>query len=99
MSGASGDSETLPARVVAADDVVWQEVDGKVSLTTLGDERFFALDAVGSRMWELLDESRDVAAAYDRLLALYAVDPETLRTDLAAFIASLVDRGLLRVEA
>jgi hypothetical protein len=98
MSSTSGESRGLPARVVAPDDVVWQEVDGKVSLTTLGDERYFALDAVGSRMWALLDESPDVATACDRLLALFEVDEDTLRADLGDFIAKLVDRGLLRVE-
>jgi hypothetical protein len=89
----------LPERVSAPEDVVWQNVHGIVLLLDVNSGRYHRFDDVATRMWEALDESPDVATAVDRLAALYDVDMATLRRDLAALIAQLVDTGLLRVDA
>jgi hypothetical protein len=88
----------LPQRVSAGQDVVWQKVDGMVVLLGPHVERYYSLDDVGTRMWEALQERPDVPAALDRLQAIFDIDDETLRRDLATFVATLVDIGLLRVD-
>ena len=88
-----------PQRVAVDGGVVWQMVDGQVVLLTLARGRYFRLDEVGSRMWELLDECHEVGVALQRLQAEFEVDAATLRDDLAAFIRTLVDAGLLSVQA
>jgi coenzyme PQQ synthesis protein D (PqqD) len=89
----------LPRHVHVAEDVVWQMVDGEAVLFVVAAGRYYGLDDVGSRMWEVLQEFPDASEACDRLCAIYDVDDETLRSDLAAFIARLADAGLLRVDA
>ena len=97
MSDLSG-QPVLPERVSIDEDVAWQKVDGCVVMLVLGSERYLRLDDVGSRMWELLDESADVRTAHARLHAEYDANPSTLRQDLHDFIARLVQAGALRVE-
>lgn len=89
---------TLPARV-HAEDVVWQNLDGCVVMLAFAPARYYRLDDVGSRMWELLNECEDVATAFARLSEEYDVDASTLRRDLSDFIERLVDVGMLRVDA
>jgi hypothetical protein len=89
----------LPQRVAVHGDAVWQMVDGQVVLLTLSSGRYYRLDEVGSRMWELLDEHPDTHTAFEQLLAEFDVDATTLREDLGALIGKLADAGLLRVEA
>jgi hypothetical protein len=73
-------------------------VDGQVVMLELDSERYYRLDEVGSRMWELLSTGSDVDAAHARLLEEYEVDGDVLRADLEDFIERLTAKGLLRGE-
>lgn len=64
----------------------------------LRSEEYFGLDAVGTRMYEAVVSSGSVEAALTALLDEYDVDPGTLRDDIRAFVAMLVERGLLAHE-
>jgi hypothetical protein len=87
-----------PQRVTVDETTAWQMVDGRVVMLELDSERYFRLDEVGSRMWELLSTGGDVDAAYARLLEEYEVDEAVLRADLEDFIERLTAKGLLRGE-
>jgi len=52
-----------PRRVTIDETTAWQMVDGQVVMLELGSEHYYRLDAVGSRMWELLSTGGDVDAA------------------------------------
>jgi hypothetical protein len=97
VSDVSG-QPVLPERVSIDEDVAWQKVDGCVVMLVLASERYLRLDDVGSRMWELLDESVDVRTAHARLHSEYDTGASTLRQDLHDFIVRLAQAGVLRVE-
>lgn len=85
----------LPKSVSVPSGVLWQRVEDQIVLVDVNRGQYHRLDDVGTRMWELLGECSEVQAAYEQLFELYDVDGGTLRGDLAAFIAQLVDAGLL----
>ena len=89
---------SLPARVTVPTDVLVQEVSGETVLLSLETERYYGLNQVGTRMWELLAESGDVQTVFQKLLEEFEVDESTLRSDLTELIEDLVDDGLLSVE-
>ena len=83
-------------RIVPAADVLSQTVVGESVLLDLRSQKYFGLNEVGTRAWQLLQESSDVAAIQARLLAEYAVAPEQLERDLDDLLARLLQAG--RVE-
>ena len=89
---------SLPSRVDVPSDVLFQELEGEAVLLNLKTERYYGLNAVGTRMWQLLTAEGDVNAAFKQLSHEYAVSPEVLREDMAALIAQLAEVGLLKVE-
>lgn len=91
-------SVDLPSKVSVPDDVVWQTVDGEVVLFAVTAERYYGLDAVGSRMWEVLQDHPAPSDACERLCAMFDVEEERLRGDLAGLIARLADAGMLHVD-
>jgi hypothetical protein len=85
-------------RVRIADDVLLRELDGESVLLDLNSERYYGLDEVGTRMWQLLAGSSSVEDAYQSLLKEYDVEPERLRQDMRDLLSELVDNGLIKLE-
>jgi hypothetical protein len=87
----------LPATVAVSPDVLSQELEGETVVLDLRSERYYVLDDVGTRMWQLLATLGDPAAVCARMLDEYDVDAESLRRDLGALIAKLAEAGMVEV--
>ena len=79
-----------------SDEVLHQEVGGEAVLLDLASETYFALDPVGTRIWELLD-GRPLDAVLQVLCEEYDAAPARIEADLLQLAASLVNAGLVRV--
>lgn len=82
-------------RVRSAPDTMVQELAGEAVLLNLASERYFGLDAVGTRMWQALTTADNVQAAHDVLLSEYDVASDVLRQDLLDLVQQLVEHGLV----
>jgi hypothetical protein len=90
---------SLPTHVDISPEALFQELEGETVLLNLQSERYYGLDDVGTRMWQLLAEDGDVGAAYQQLLQEYNVEAARLEADLATLIGRLAEAGLLTVTA
>jgi hypothetical protein len=88
---------SFAARAKAAEGVLFRELAGEAVLLSLGSETYFGLDEVGTRMWNVLNASPSIQAAFDLLLEEYDVDEPQLRHDLEAFLAELLERKLVEI--
>lgn len=84
-------------RVSVPEDVLIRELDGESVILNLKSERYFGLDEVGTRMWEVLSTSGTIADAYQTLLSEYDVVPEQLQSDLDNLLEQLIQNGLINV--
>jgi hypothetical protein len=84
-------------RAVVPPHVLIRHLDGESVLLNLQSERYFGLDTTGTRMWELVTTEPNVAAAFEKLLTEFDVEPEPLRNHLNELLSGLVENGLLQV--
>jgi hypothetical protein len=84
-------------RVAVPVHVLIRHLDGESVLLNLESERYFGLDATGTRMWELVTTQPSIDLAYGKLLEEFEVDPEQLRSHLKELLSGLVENGLLQV--
>ena len=84
-------------RVVVPRHVLVRHLDGESVLLNLESERYFGLDATGTRMWELVTTEPSVGVAFEKLLTEFDVEPEPLRNHLNELLSGLVENGLLQV--
>jgi hypothetical protein len=82
-------------QVAPSAEVLVQTVDQDAVLLDMRSEQYFSLNSVGRRVWELLQETGDVAAIRDRLSAEYDVPMADLERDLDALLARLLEAGLV----
>ena len=82
-------------KISLSPEVLSQEIDGETVLLDLASEQYFGLDAVGTRVWQLLQEGNDLVAVYEAMLKEYDVDAARLESDLRGIIGKLADAGLI----
>lgn len=78
-----------------SDDPVTADVDGEVVMMSLSQGSYYGLDAVGSRIWDLLTTPQPVVELLSQLQAEYEVDANTCQRDTLLFLAELEQQGLV----
>ena len=81
--------------VTISEEALSQEVNGETVILDLKTETYFGLDAVGTRIWMLLNQGNDLNSIAETLLGEYEIDRETLIHDMNNLISDLVSAGLV----
>lgn len=82
-------------KVRISPDVLFQEVSGETVLLDLASENYFGLDAVGTRIWILLNEGASIGKVLDTLEREYDVDRSVLEDDVAGLLENLAEARLI----
>ncbi len=85
----------LDQKITFADTVFAQEVDGEMVLLDMNSENYFGLDAVGTAIWQEMQEREVLKEVYDAILEQYDVEAEVLEEDLLDFVSKLTESGLI----
>jgi hypothetical protein len=88
----------LHQTIALSPQVISQEVAGETVLLDLESECYFGLDAVGTRIWQLIRDSGDLLTIYKTILEEYEVEEAQLLTDLEALISDASGRGLITLQ-
>ena len=78
-------------------DVLFQVVNGETVLLNLKNERYFGLDEVGTRIWQLLNDDGDLQKVFEIMLDEYDVDAFQLEQDIGKLVGELVEAGLIEI--
>lgn len=70
--------------------------DGKTVLLDLETSRFYGLNDVAARVWQLLANPRTLDQLAEALVAEYETPPLTLRRDIATLLQRMRAMGLVR---
>lgn len=85
-------------RAVVPSNVLIRFLDQESVLLNVETERYFGLDAVGTRMWQLATSAPNLDVALDKLLEEYDAPAERLRADLSGLLENLVENGLIAMK-
>ena len=88
---------TFDSVVQAVPRLVSADMGEEVILLHLKNGRYFGLEAVGARIWELLKKPLRVGEIESTLLSEYDVEPERCRAEVARLLEELVEQDLVEV--
>ena len=77
--------------------VVAKEIQSKSVLLNLDNGTYYTLNKVGSFIWSLIDEKKEINYLIDRITEKYAVDKDEASRDLYFLIADLHREGLIEI--
>ena len=82
-------------RILRPGNVLTHSIDGETVILNLDNEKYFTLDTVATRFWEVVLEYGDGEEAVDALLEEYEVDRTTLVADMRRWTEEVIELGLL----
>ena len=88
---------SVNSSVVAAKDQVSSDLGEEIAILDLKSGTYYGLDAVGARIWSLIQEPRSVEEIRDSLVSEYEVEPALCESDLIVLLQRLADEGLVEV--
>ena len=87
----------LEATIKTTGQNVSCNVEDETVILSLKNGSYFGLDPIAARVWELIQEPRQVVEIRDRLLNEYDVDPERCTRDLLGLLDQLAAWDLVEV--
>ena len=84
-------------QLTPSDDAMVRTVADESVILDLASGKYFGLDPVGTRLWQLLSQGCSIEQACIELLGEYEVEEAQLRRDVQKLIADLLAHGLLKV--
>ena len=81
-------------------------IPANVSFSVVGEDAFllntqtnkyYGLEKVGARLWELLNEGKSLKDAHQIVLSEYEVDPAQLEQDILELLDRLREHGLVKI--
>lgn len=81
------------------DDVVFRELEGEAVLLKMQSGIYFGLDAVGTRIWQLIEQHGTLSIVRDEIIKEFDVDGDAASRDLLDLVSQLAERGLVELDA
>ena len=83
--------------IVAAPDQVSSELAGEAVILNLETGKYYGLNPIGTRIWDMVQEPRALSEILNTLLAEYDVDKEQCEQDLMLLLEQLSEHKLIKV--
>jgi hypothetical protein len=83
--------------VSVSKDQMASDVAGETVILGLTAGRYYGLDAVGARVWQLIQTPAAVSDVRDTIVAEYDVEPARCEADLLTLLQKMADAGLVEV--
>ena len=80
--------------VVASKDQLASDIGGETVILGLTAGRYYGVDAVGARIWQLIQSPASVGDVCRTIVSEYDVAPERCETDVLALLRRMLDAGL-----
>lgn len=84
--------------VVATEGQVSSDLAGETAILELQSGIYYGLNAVATRIWQLIQAPTFVSEVYETLLQDYEIEPERCEHELLALLQELALKGLVEVQ-
>lgn len=89
-------SITLDTTLSRGGEVLYAPVSPEEAvMMSVAAGRYYGLNAVASRIWELLDSPKSIAQLCTQLSEEFEVDTQTCETEVVKFVQDLIDNELV----
>lgn len=89
---------TEDSKVKQMDNVDITDLDGEKVMMDLDKGCYLAMNEVGSRIWDIAEETKSIKEITSILLEEYEVDEVSCKAQVMTFVQQLLDNQLLEIQ-
>ncbi|MCG8609167.1 MAG: lasso peptide biosynthesis PqqD family chaperone [Pseudomonadales bacterium] len=89
------DQVTLTSVIGRSNEQIVSELDGELVMMSIKQGKYFGLDSIGKRIWEMIEQPVAVAKVIDQLLAEYDVSREKCEGEVLSLLNLLKQKEIL----
>lgn len=83
--------------IVRTNDILSSNIDSETILLHIKNSKYYGMDTIGSRIWQLLEHPIEVNAVIQTLVEEYEVTFENCEHDVLLFLSQLLEEKLLQI--
>lgn len=83
--------------IVRNGNVPWKKLGGKVMLLELNTGNYFALNEIGSFIWDCIEEEKPASKILHAVMERYDVSSEKANAGILTFVESLKENRLIEI--
>ena len=87
---------SLSSVVVCSEENLACDLQGEAVLLNIKSGTYFGLNAMGTRIWQLIQKPAQVSDVYQELLSEYEVQPKACMEELLGFLRQLLANDLIQ---
>ncbi|OIO66555.1 MAG: PqqD family protein [Zetaproteobacteria bacterium CG_4_9_14_3_um_filter_49_83] len=76
-------------------EMVFSDMDGEIVMMSIERGEYYGMDAIGSEIWNMLDEEISVADICSGLCKRFDVEESICRQDVLAFLEQMAERNII----
>ena len=84
--------------VLASKDNLSSELNGETIILDKKSGVYYGLNSVGAKIWNLIQEPKEVVEIRDAILAKYQIESERCESDILKLLEELAAEGLIEVQ-
>jgi hypothetical protein len=88
---------TADSLILRDPEIVHSAIDGEVVMMSLDQGEYFGLDAMGSRIWNLMEKPMRLGDLCRHLADAFDVEAERCRREVTVFLGEIEKCGLIRI--
>ncbi|MFZ0429054.1 MAG: lasso peptide biosynthesis PqqD family chaperone [Acidobacteriota bacterium] len=81
--------------IVRSEQLLTADMDDDLVIMSLKNNNYYSLDAIGKRIWQLIEQPVRVVDLCRQLTAEFEVEPVQCLEDVLQFLQALEDEGLV----
>jgi hypothetical protein len=88
---------TLDSTFAISEGALFRDLDGEAVILDPEAGTYYGLNAVGTRIWRLIEQHGRLRPVFEQLCLEYDAAPDVLERDMLDLVRGLADAGLGRV--
>lgn len=78
-------------------DMLSAEIGGEAIMMSIEKGAYFGLNPVATRIWDLIEQPKNVAELIQTITDEYEVSAEQAADDVQGFVADMIERGIAQL--
>ena len=94
----SKESITVQSTIQRNPEMISSDMDGETVMMSVENGEYYGLNPIGSRIWELIENEKNVNTIINTLLLEYEVSIEQCTSETLIFLNKLLDNNLIIIK-